>query len=421
MLWSSQARSVHNLLRSQPPGAALFVPHSDRQPLQSTSNMATIERPLYELIPDDGVGLQTPYYLIDEARLLRNLEIIAAVRERSGAKSVLALKCFSTWAVFDLMRPFLDGTTSSSLYEARLGYEKFGKEVHAYCVAFSDDEIEAVSPYASKVIFNSASQLRRFGPRLRGKPLGLRLNPGISHSAFELADPARRFSRLGTTDRDEIRAACDLISGVMFHCNCENGDVAQFQSILEQIGREFGDVLRKMEWVSLGGGIAFTKAGYGLEPFCQTLADFAGTFGVQVYLEPGDAAVSHAGQLVTQVLDIVHNDVDIAIVDAGVEPHMLDLLVYRMEAKLDPPQHGTHRYMVAGRTCLAGDIFGTYDFLEPLRVGSRIAFGDAAAYTLVKKNWFNGLPMPAIAVRRLDGSIDVVKTFGYEDYRDSLS
>lgn len=421
MLWSSQARSVHNLLRSQPPGAALFVPHSDRQPLQSTSNMATIERPLYELIPDDGVGLQTPYYLIDEARLLRNLEIIAAVRERSGAKSVLALKCFSTWAVFDLMRPFLDGTTSSSLYEARLGYDKFGKEVHAYCVAFSDDEIEAVSPYASKVIFNSASQLRRFGPRLRGKPLGLRLNPGISHSAFELADPARRFSRLGTTDRDEIRAACDLISGVMFHCNCENGDVAQFQSILEQIGREFGDVLRKMEWVSLGGGIAFTKAGYGLEPFCQTLADFAGTFGVQVYLEPGDAAVSHAGQLVTQVLDIVHNDVDIAIVDAGVEPHMLDLLVYRMEAKLDPPQHGTHRYMVAGRTCLAGDIFGTYDFLEPLRVGSRIAFGDAAAYTLVKKNWFNGLPMPAIAVRRLDGSIDVVKTFGYEDYRDSLS
>ena len=399
----------------------MFVPHSDRQPLQSTSNMATIERPLYELIPDDGVALQTPYYLIDETRLLRNLEIIAAVRERSGAKSVLALKCFSTWAVFDLMRPFLDGTTSSSLYEARLGYEQFGKEVHAYCVAFSDEEIEAVSPYASKIIFNSASQLRRFGPRLRGKPLGLRLNPGVSHSAFELADPARRFSRLGATDRDEIRAACDLVSGVMFHCNCENGDVAQFQSILEQIGREFGDVLHKMEWVSLGGGIAFTKAGYGLDAFCQTLADFAGKFGVQIYLEPGDAAVSHAGQLVTQVLDIVHNDIDIAIVDAGVEPHMLDLLVYRMEAKLDPPQHGSHRYMVAGRTCLAGDIFGTYDFREPLRVGSRITFGDAAAYTLVKKNWFNGLPMPAIAVRRLDGSVDVVKTFGYEDYRDSQS
>ena len=148
-------------------GAALFVPHSDRQPLQSTSNLATIERPLYELIPDDGVAVQTPYYLIDEARLLRNLEIIASVRERSGAKSVLALKCFSTWAVFDFMRPFLDGTTSSSLYEARLGYEKLGKEVHAYCVAFSDDEIEAVSQYASKVIFNSASQLRRFAPRAR--------------------------------------------------------------------------------------------------------------------------------------------------------------------------------------------------------------------------------------------------------------
>jgi len=386
-----------------------------------SSHMATIERPVFELIPDDGVALQTPYYLIDESRLLRNLEIIAAVRQRSGAKSVLALKCFSTWAVFDLMRPYLDGTTSSSLYEARLGYEKFGKEVHAYSVAFSDDDVAAVSPFASKIIFNSVSQLVRFAPRLSGKPLGLRINPGISHSAFELANPARQFSRLGATNRAEIRRVADLISGAMFHCNCENAELSAFRAILDRIGEEFGDLLQDMEWVSLGGGIAFTKPGYSIDGFCSTLAEFSRRFGVQVYLEPGDAAVSHAGHLVTSVLDIVHNDIDVAIVDAGVEPHMLDLLVYRMDARVDSPERGPHRYMVAGRTCLAGDVFGTYGFADPLRVGSRIVFADAAAYTLVKKNWFNGLPMPAIAVRRLDGRVDVVRSFDYEDYLDSLS
>jgi carboxynorspermidine decarboxylase len=382
--------------------------------------MATIERPVLEVVPDESLALQTPYYLIDESRLLRNLEVVATVRQRSGAKSVLALKCFSTWAVFDLMRPYMDGTTSSSSYEARLGHEKFGKEVHGYSVAYSDEDIAAVSRYASKIIFNSTSQLRRFAPRLRGKPLGLRINPGISHSSFELADPARRFSRLGVIDHAEIRACADSISGVMFHCNCENADLAALRTMLDRIGGDFGDVLHKMEWVSLGGGIAFTAPGYPVDDLCDTLVAFSRRFGVQIYLEPGDAAVSHSGHLVTTVLDVVHNDVDIAIVDAGVEPHMLDMLVYRMEAKLDLPR-GTHRYVIAGRTCLAGDVFGTYDLAEPLRVGSRIAFADAASYTIVKKNWFNGLPMPSIAVRRLDGRVDVVRSFGYEDYLNSLS
>src|SRR5512147_3142127 len=159
--------------------------------------MVPIERPILELLGDQAPAIQTPYYVIDESRLLRHLETIATARERSGAKSVLALKCFATWAVFDLMRPYLDGTTSSSLYEARLGHETFGKEVHAYSVAFSDAEIDAVLPYASKLIFNSVSQLTRFASRAGGKPLGLRVNPGVSHSAFELADPARRYSRLG--------------------------------------------------------------------------------------------------------------------------------------------------------------------------------------------------------------------------------
>lgn len=365
--------------------------------------------------------LKTPYYLIDEARLLKNLQRAQYVRERSGARLVLALKCFATWAVFDLMRDYLDGTTSSSLYEARLGHDKFGKEVHAYNVAFSADDIDRVQPYATKIIFNSVSQLERLAPRVDGIPVGLRINPGISHSAFELADPARRCSRLGATDLREIERVAHLVSGAMFHFNCENDDVEKLREMLEAISRNFEPLLQRVEWVSLGGGISFTKEGYPIDALCGTLAEFARRFRVQVYLEPGEAMVSGSGFLIAQVLDIVHNDVDVAIVDAGTEPHMLDLLIYRMEARTEPPASGRYAYQIAGRTCLAGDVFGTFTFPDKLEVGSLIAFADAAAYTMVKKNWFNGLAMPSIVVRRLDGQVDVVRTFGYDDYVSALS
>ncbi|MBV5338188.1 MAG: carboxynorspermidine decarboxylase, partial [Deltaproteobacteria bacterium] len=202
--------------------------------------------------------LHTPYYLIDEAHLKKNLEIIQRIREESGAKSVLALKCFSTWCVFDLMRQYMDGTTSSSLFEARLGHEKFGKEVHAYSVVYSAEEIEEVSKFADKVIFNSVSQLRMFHSRLNGLKAGLRVNPGISYSHFDLANPARRYSRLGVSNRDELLAAADLISGMMFHFNCENDDVVNIAAAIEAIGVKYASLLERMEWVSFGGGIYFT-------------------------------------------------------------------------------------------------------------------------------------------------------------------
>jgi len=383
--------------------------------------MPAIEHHIGDFAEKHRANLKTPYYLIDEARLLKNVQRAQYLRERSGARLVLALKCFSTWAVFDLMRNYLDGTTSSSLYEARLGHDKFGKEVHAYNVAFSVDDIDGVQPYATKIIFNSVSQLERLAPRVDGIPLGLRINPGISHSAFELADPARKCSRLGATDVHEIERVAHLISGAMFHFNCENDDVEKLREMLEAISRNFEPLLQKVEWVSLGGGISFTKETYPIDALCDTLAEFARRFRVQVYLEPGEAMVSGSGFLIAQVLDIVHNDVDVAIVDAGTEPHMLDLLIYRMEARTEPPASGRFAYQVAGRTCLAGDVFGTFTFPEKLEVGSLIAFADAAAYTMVKKNWFNGLAMPSIVVRRLDGRVDVVRTFGYEDYVSALS
>ena len=363
----------------------------------------------------------TPYYLIDEARLSRNLRIIDDVRASSGAKAVLALKCFSTWSVFDLIAEHMDGTTSSSVFEARLGHETFAGEVHAYSVAFSADDIAAVAEFAGKVIFNSASQLRTFHDQVAHLDVGVRVNPGISHSHFDLADPARRFSRLGITDDAELADVAGLVDGLMFHFNCENDDVSSIEAALAKIGGRYGAVLAGVDWVSLGGGIAFTNDGYPVDRLCRALREFSDEHRVQVYLEPGEAAITGSAELVTTVLDVVHNEVDIAIVDASVEAHMLDHLIYATTPRISDPQAGDHRTIVAGRTCLAGDLFGEHGFAAPLRIGDEVRIADAAGYTMVKKNWFNGVAMPAIAVRRLDGTIDVVRQFTYDDFKSSLS
>ena len=365
--------------------------------------------------------IATPYYLIDEKKLLHNLQIIKQVGELSGAKSVLALKCFSTWCVFDLMQQYMDGTTSSSLFEARLGFEKFGKETHAYCVGYSEEDVLAVLQFADKIIFNSVSQLEKYYDVAKTKKLGLRVNPGMSYSHFDLADPARKHSRLGVTDREELTKQIPRLSGLMFHYNCENDDFETFCKQLDTIGHCYGDMLKQLQWVSLGGGLYFTKEGYPVEEFSKKLAEFAAEFNVQIYLEPGESAISGCAELVTSVVDLVHNDIDIAVVDASVEGHMLDLLIYRLSAKIEAVDVGTNQYMVAGRSCLAGDVFGTFHFKDKLDIGSEIRFADAAGYTMVKKNWFNGLQMPTIAVRRLDGTLEVIRQFSYGDFMNSLS
>ncbi|MCX5782344.1 MAG: carboxynorspermidine decarboxylase [Elusimicrobia bacterium] len=365
--------------------------------------------------------LSTPYYLIDEQKLLINLKKIQYVREKSGAKIVLALKCFSTWSVFGLMKKYMDGTTSSSLYETRLGYEKFGKETHAFCVGFSKEDIQEVKKYADRIIFNSISQLKMFYKDVRGLKIGLRVNPRISYSHFDLADPARKYSRLGVIDKKALKKVLPMISGIMFHYNCENDDFKNFSSSLDFIGRNYGDVIKKLEWISLGGGYYFTKDGYPIDKFSKKLKEFSDTYGVQVYLEPGETAITRSAELVTQVKDIIHNEIDIAIVDASTEAHMLDLLIYRTPAKMENANHGRYKYMIAGRSCLAGDIFGTYNFKSPLKVGSIIKFSDAAGYSMVKKNWFNGLQMPSIVIKRLNGKLDLVRSFYYNDFVKSLS
>ena len=364
--------------------------------------------------------LQTPYYLIDKERLRANMEKIAWLREASGAKSLLALKCFATWSVFDFMAEYMDGTTSSSLFEVRLGRETFGKETHAYSVAYADSEIAEVLAHSDKIIFNSIGQLQRFDAESAGHTRGLRVNPGVSTSDFDLADPARPFSRLGEHDPEVIATVVDKISGFMFHNNCENADFGRFDAMLSLIEQRFGHLIRQMEWISLGGGIHFTGEGYPLDKLADRLKRFADQNGVQVYLEPGEAAITGAATLEVSVLDTLYNGKNLAIVDSSIEAHMLDLLIYRESAKISP-NTGDHEWMVCGKSCLAGDIFGEFRFDAPLKPGDRLSFQDAAGYTMVKKNWFNGVKMPAIAVRELDGTVRLVRDFGYEEFRAALS
>ncbi|MBU1467905.1 MAG: carboxynorspermidine decarboxylase [Gammaproteobacteria bacterium] len=364
--------------------------------------------------------IKTPYYLIDKAALLKNLEKIAYVRQQSGAKSLLALKCFATWSVFDLMQDYMDGTTSSSLYEVKLGKTKFQGETHAYSVAYSDDEIAEVLDHSDKIIFNSIGQFNRFKEASKDKTRGLRVNPQVSTSEFLIADPARPFSRLGEWDPEKIATVINYISGFMFHNNCENNSFERFDEMLNLIEERFGHLIQQVKWVSLGGGIHFTGEGYPIDKFCQRLKDFAQKYDIQVYLEPGEASITKSTTLEVTVLDTLFNGKNLAVVDSSIEAHMLDLLIYRENAKMAPCD-GEHEYMICGKSCLAGDIFGEFKFDKALQVGDRLSFQDAAGYTMVKKNWFNGVKMPSIAIRQLDGSIELVREFGYNDFEQNLS
>ncbi|ENN90391.1 carboxynorspermidine decarboxylase [Bartonella bovis] len=364
--------------------------------------------------------IKTPYYLIDKSKLIKNMEIIARLREMSGIKTLLALKCFATWSVFDFMSEYMDGSTSSSLYELRLGREKFGKETHAYSVAWADDEIDEVCIYADKIIFNSIQQLQRFADATKTIQRGLRLNPGISASNFDLANPSRPFSRLGETNQSAIEEVLPLINGLMIHNNCENADFNLFNQMLNYIEEKFKKLFIAIDWISLGGGIHFTGDNYPLEALAERLKHLSQTYNVTVFLEPGEAAVTKSTTLEVSVLDTLYNEKSLAIVDSSIEAHMLDLLIYRENAKLEPNQ-GPHEIMVCGKSCLAGDIFGTFQFPERLKIGDRLSFQDAAGYTMVKKNWFNGIVMPAIVIKECNGNLTIQRQFNYNDYKNSLS
>ncbi|NAW79894.1 carboxynorspermidine decarboxylase [Vibrio sp. V33_P6A3T137] len=367
--------------------------------------------------------LNTPYFMIDEAKLIANLEIAKRLKERSGVKLVLALKCFSTWGVFDIIKPYLDGTTSSGPFEVKLGYEKFGGETHAYSVGYSEQDVKEVADICDKMIFNSQSQLAAYRHLVEGKAsLGLRLNPGVSYAGQDLANPARKFSRLGVQFDKLDTSVFDSINGVMFHMNCENKDVDAFIALLDAISEKFGAYLDKLDWVSLGGGVFFTWPGYDVDKLADALKAFADKHKVQLYLEPGEAIITQTTDLVVTVVDIVDNEMQTAIVDSATEAHRLDTLIYREPASvLEANQQGEHEYVIGSCSCLAGDQFCVAKFAEPLQIGQKLHIMDSAGYTMVKLNWFNGLKMPSVYCERRDGQIIKLNEFGYQDFKRSLS
>ncbi|EAS40726.1 carboxynorspermidine decarboxylase [Photobacterium profundum] len=367
--------------------------------------------------------LKTPYFMIDESKLVANLEKAKLLKELSGVKLVLALKCFSTWGVFDLIKPYLDGTTSSGPYEVKLGYETFGGETHAYSVGYSEDDVKEVAEICDKMIFNSQNQLAAYRHLVEGKAsLGLRLNPGVSYAGQDLANPARQYSRLGV-QWDHIDAAVfDNLDGVMFHMNCENKDEDAFIGLLNDISDKFGQHLDKLDWVSLGGGVFFTWPGYNIEKLAAALKTFSEKHGVQLYLEPGEAIITKTADLVVTVVDIVENEMKTAIVDSATEAHRLDTLIYDEPASIaEASEQGEHQYVIGSCSCLAGDQFCVTQFDQPLKVGQRLHITDSAGYTMVKLNWFNGLKMPSIYCERANGEIEKLNEFGYDDFKRSLS
>ncbi|EKO3791826.1 carboxynorspermidine decarboxylase [Vibrio metschnikovii] len=367
--------------------------------------------------------LNTPYFMIDEAKLIANLEIAKRLKERSGVKLVLALKCFSTWGVFDIIKPYLDGTTSSGPFEVKLGYEKFGGETHAYSVGYSEQDVKEVADICDKMIFNSQSQLAAYRHLVEGKAsLGLRLNPGVSYAGQDLANPARKYSRLGVQFDKLDDSVFDSINGVMFHMNCENKDVDAFIALLDAISEKFGAYLDKLDWVSLGGGVFFTWPGYDVDKLADALKAFADKHKVQLYLEPGEAIITQTTDLVVTVVDIVDNEMQTAIVDSATEAHRLDTLIYREPASvLEANEQGEHEYVIGSCSCLAGDQFCVAKFAEPLQIGQKLHIMDSAGYTMVKLNWFNGLKMPSVYCERRDGQIIKLNEFGYQDFKRSLS
>ena len=370
--------------------------------------------------------IRTPYFVVDEELLRKNLELLHQVQEEAGCRILLAQKAFSMFYCYPLIAQYLCGTTASGLYEARLGKEKFGGETHVFSPAYREDEFQELLTYADHFVFNSPNQLRKFGPRAReaGKSVGLRTNPRCStQEGHAIYDPCAPGSRLGTTLENFDESLLPLLDGLHFHTLCEqNSD--DLETTLEAFEEQFGKYLPQMQWLNLGGGHHITRSDYDVERLVRLVKELRERYNVTVYLEPGEAVVLNSGFLVTEVLEVLHNDMDLAILDTSAACHMPDVL----EMPYRPPLLGSgeagekaYTYRLGGPTCLAGDIIGDYSFDAPLTEGTRLTFGDMALYTMVKTNTFNGMPLPAIVWRDLDGKETVVRQFGYEDFAARLS
>ena len=370
--------------------------------------------------------IKTPYFLVDEKLLIRNLEILKSVQNDTSCKILLAQKAFSMYYAYPLISKYLSGTTASGLYEARLGAEKFGGETHVFSPAYRADEFEEILKYADDIVFNSVNQVRKYGERAKecGKSIGLRVNPECStQEGHAIYDPCAVGSRLGCTLSQLDESIIPMLDGLHFHTLCEqNSD--DLETTAKAFEDKFGKYLYNMKWVNFGGGHHITREDYDIERLKRVITHFRDKYNVRVYLEPGEAVVLNAGFLKTSVLEIVHNGMDIAILDSSAACHMPDVI----EMPYRPPLAGSgkpdekkYTYRLGGPTCLAGDVIGDYSFDKPLCEGDILTFEDMALYTMVKTNTFNGMKLPDIVYRNSDGEEILVKSFGYEEFVNRLS
>lgn len=370
--------------------------------------------------------MKTPYFLVDEKLLVKNLEILKKVQDDTGCKILLAQKAFSMFYAYPLISKYLCGTTASGLYEARLGFECFGGETHVFSPAYREDEFDEILKYADDIVFNCVSQVKKFGQRAKkaGKSIGLRVNPECStQEGHEIYDPCAFGSRLGCTIESFDESILPMLDGLHFHTLCEqNSD--DLKTTADEFEKKFGKYLCGMKWVNFGGGHHITRDDYDLECLKEVILHFKNKYNVDVYLEPGEAVVLNAGFLKTSVLEIIHNGLDIAIIDSSAACHIPDVIEMPYRPPLTnsgKPDEKKYTYRLGGPTCLAGDIVGDYSFDKPLEIGDILTFEDMALYTMVKTNTFNGMKLPDIVYRKSDGEEILVKSFGYDDFKGRLS
>jgi carboxynorspermidine decarboxylase len=370
------------------------------------------------------LNLKTPCYLVERERIAANCRLLAGVRERTGCEILLALKGFAMFSLFPLISRYLQGVCASGLLEARLGREEFKGAVHTFSPAFREDEFAEIVRLSDHLVFNSWAQYRKYRDRVGGRQVGLRINPEYSEVTTALYNPCAPGSRLGIRAADLVGHDLSGIDGLHFHVLCEQG-ADTLARVLNHVEAKFGHLLPGMQWLNFGGGHHITRPGYDLELLCRLIERFRDRYDLQIYLEPGEAVALNAGVLVVSVLDIVHNELDIAILDTSAEAHMPDVLAmpYRPELRGGGrPGEFPHTYRLAGNTCLAGDVIGDYSFPEPLQIGRQLVFTDMAHYTMVKNTTFNGINLPSIAIHdEGSASVEIVREFGYQDFKSRLS
>ncbi|MFC1467214.1 carboxynorspermidine decarboxylase [Verrucomicrobiota bacterium] len=382
----------------------------------------------------------TPYFAVDRRKLEENLKLLKSVKDRTGCKILLATKSFSMWKVAPLVMQYLDGTCASSPWEARMGREEFGGEVHAFAAAYSETDIRDLLETCNDILFNSFAQWNKFKPLIEasGKKIkcGLRINPEHSTGDTPIYDPCAPNSRLGIPLKDFEGQSLDGISGLHFHTLCEQ-DSDDLETTLAAVEEKFGHLIPQLEWFNFGGGHHITRPDYDIDRLCRLVSEFQDKYGVQVYLEPGEAVALNAGVLVTSVMDLKSNGMDIAIIDASAAAHMPDVLempyrprLCRCPGHLVPAEglrageegEKSHTYRLGGHTCLAGDVIGDYSFDTPLKAGDRLMFEDMAIYSMVKSTMFNGVQHPAITLYEAEANeLEIVREFSYADFKTRLS